>query len=80
MAIVDSGTSYLLMPNRKFYKLTYFILADFDQLVSYFQNYLICGQDQYRNLFKCLCTDQIYQNFPNIKIQIGNNMYVLPKE
>ncbi|CDW80046.1 pepsinogen a [Stylonychia lemnae] len=69
IAIVDTGTSYLLMPN-----------PDFDQLVTYFQNYLICGQDQQKNLFKCLCTEQIYQNFPNIKIQIGNNVYSFPKE
>eukprot|EP00347_Sterkiella_histriomuscorum_P006554 403352331 len=69
VAIVDTGTSYLLMPN-----------PDFDQLVNYFQSNNICGQDQQKNLFKCLCTDQIYQHYPDIHIQIGNNVYTIPKE
>jgi len=36
--------------------------------------------DAYYNLFKCLCRPDSYEEFPDLKIQIDNNVYTLPKE
>jgi len=69
LAIVDTGTSYILMPQ-----------ADFVQLTRYLQKENICGMDAYYNLFKCLCRPDSYEEFPDLKIQIDNNVYTLPKE
>ncbi len=41
---------------------------------------MICGLDTNYDLYKCLCTNDNYMNFPDIKIQLGNNQYNFPKE
>jgi hypothetical protein len=69
-AIVDTGTSYLLVPTQDFNKITqYFTSRDH-----------LCGMDNRNSLFTCLCSEQLYENFPDIKIQLGNNKYTMPKE
>ena len=41
---------------------------------------MICGNDRFYNLYTCLCTNENLKSFPDIKIQLGTNVYVLPKE
>lgn len=41
---------------------------------------MICGMDRVYNLYTCLCTDANLKSLPDIKIQIGTNVYILPKE
>eukprot|EP00347_Sterkiella_histriomuscorum_P014563 403360402 len=69
VAIVDTGTSFLLMPSR-----------DFEKFQKYFVEQMICGIDKTYSLFTCLCTPENIENFPDIKIQLGNNLYTMPKE
>ncbi|CDW71184.1 eukaryotic aspartyl protease family protein [Stylonychia lemnae] len=68
-AIVDTGTSFLLMPS-----------SDFSQFFSYFSQKMLCGIDKTYNLYFCLCTPENLKTFPSLKIQLGNNVYSMPWE
>jgi len=59
-AIVDSGTSFLLLPTSDF--------EDFTALFS--QNYTCGVQWWFSGLFACDCTQKQYQTYPDIKVQI----------
>lgn len=69
-AIVDTGTSFLLVPTE-----------DFDQITGYFlkQQYL-CGMEPRNNLFTCLCGPENYAKYPDLFVQLGEHQYRLPKE
>mmetsp|Transcript_17740 Transcript_17740/g.12678 ORF Transcript_17740/g.12678 Transcript_17740/m.12678 type:complete len:123 (-) Transcript_17740:418-786(-) len=56
-AIIDTGTSYVVMPD-----------ADFQYVIGKLTQKMICGQDKSYNVYFCLCTDETFQNFPNIQI------------
>jgi len=56
-AVVDTGSSNLVMPSD-----------DFKKVLSYFKKEMMCDQDKY-GLYQCLCDDEAYEvNFPPIKI------------
>lgn len=64
-AIVDSGTSFLLIPNWYYYQL----YADFKERGMY------CEPEA----MACACTGSI-EFFPDIEIYIENVKYIIPKE
>ena len=41
---------------------------------------MICAYDNSLSLVTCLCSAEHLTRFPDISIQIGNNVYTLPKE
>lgn len=49
-------------------------------MISYLSRDNLCGMDTYLNLTKCLCGQEKYDSYPDLKIQLGNNLYTLPKE
>ena len=55
-------------------------VEDFIQFSKMFSANSICGTDTQYQLFTCLCEWDKYQQYPDIEIQLGNNVYVLPKE
>lgn len=65
VAIVDSGSSYLLMPQGKIYFINV-IIADFRLFQRVLSQNAICGTDSKYNLFTCLC-DSI-KKYPDLKI------------
>lgn len=72
MAILDSGTSYVLMP-----------LDDRAALVKYFKDDF--GLDFVQStassqILKATCTSEQFDNLPDMKIQINQYIYTLPKK
>ena len=42
---------------------------------------MVCGNDKKQNLYYCECSyNDFYNNFPDIKVQIGNNVYSITKD
>ncbi len=69
-AIVDTGTSYVLLPT-----------SDYEFVIKYITSSKICGPDKLNNnITFCICSDEQYSTFPDFKIQIDNYVYRLPKE
>jgi len=69
-AILDSGTSYVLMPDEDFQK---------------FQPHLSKGKDcswdfGKSNLYSCDCVGRQKSDFPAVRIKIGENVYAIPPE
>jgi len=56
-AIVDTGTSYLLVPS-----------TDFAYLTQEFSKTMKCGIDRMNKLYACMCSYDTYQQFPDFKI------------
>eukprot|EP00347_Sterkiella_histriomuscorum_P000125 403377076 len=68
--IVDSGTSYMLIPTE-----------DFKQFTDIMSDQYICGRQRaYNNLYACLCTDSEYETYPDFRIQIDDIQYSIYKE
>ncbi len=40
---------------------------------------MICGQDKSYNVYFCLCTEETYNSFPDLQIQLDNNVLLLPR-
>ena len=67
--IVDSGTSYLLMPTD-----------DFRNFAQYFLDRTTCWIDSNMyNLFVCNCDANSYQEYPDLVITIDGHQYTLTK-
>ena len=54
-------------------------LAEYNQLTDLFSRNSICGIDPSQGLFSCLCDEEKYLRYPDIEIQIGNNLYTMPR-
>lgn len=69
-AIVDSGTSYVVMP-----------YADFGMLLLVLEEYDLTFKEAILSqIMFASCSQKTYEKLPDINILIGNNQYVLPKE
>jgi len=67
-AIIDSGTSYILMPQN-----------DFDKFRPFMEGNRRCSWDYGKsNLFMCGCFGESESDFPDIHFQIGEHVYTLP--
>ena len=64
--IVDSGTSFLLMPER-----------DRKAFIQYLSQHLFCME---ATLPFCYCDEHQYQSFKDIRLTIDSKNYFLPKE
>eukprot|EP00347_Sterkiella_histriomuscorum_P000579 403375303 len=67
-AIIDSGTSYILMPYNDF--------SEFKRVIDSINSK--CGMDAQTNLYTCQCVTQVHSDFPNIEITLGENTYTIP--
>jgi len=65
--IVDSGTSFLLIPSE-----------DRAEFLSYLSKDLFCMD--YSNLPFCYCNEDQYEKFPDLRLTIDGNHYYIPKE
>ena len=66
--IIDSGTSYVLMPINDFNEFK----AKIDKINSK------CGFDGKTNLYTCQCYTQTHSDFPDFHITLGTNTYTIP--
>jgi len=68
--IIDSGTSFLLLPSNDFKVLT--------QKLSVGQS---CGiSEEFNGLFTCQCSPDQYKNYPPLKLHFDGIEYLIPKE
>jgi hypothetical protein len=68
--IIDSGTSYLLMPTEDYVQLTNMIATISPCIIDPLQNGLIT----------CLCTNIVWPNYPPLKLTVdGTTIYTLTK-
>lgn len=69
--IVDSGTSYLLMPT-----------TDFSEFTKYFKERSNCWVDSYYyGLYICECKDELeFEQYPNLDFSIDGKTYTMTKE
>ena len=67
--IIDSGTSFLLLPTEDFAMLTAEFAANFS-----------CAMNPFYNLYGCFCDDDEFAAYPDINVQIDNSFYVLTKD
>lgn len=49
-------------------------------MTQYFSQNAICGMERNYGLYVCQCDSEAMRNYPDINIQIGENVYTLPKE
>lgn len=68
-AIIDTGTSYILIPPDDF--------EEFKAQVSIGRR---CFTDAKSNLFACSCITDMYSDFPEFTIRLGENIYKMPPE
>eukprot|EP00347_Sterkiella_histriomuscorum_P017895 403347570 len=67
-AIIDSGSSYILVPQK-----------DFEQIRKIISTDLKCGYDTGRtNLYACTCWTTSYSDFPSLKVTLDNTQYEIP--
>jgi len=68
--IIDSGTSFLLLP-----------LSDFSVLIEEFSKKYRCGiSSEFNGLYTCACNADEYNSYPTIKLYLDNIEYQVPKE
>lgn len=69
--IVDSGTSYLLMPT-----------VDFNEFTKFFKERFTCWVDSYYyGLYICSCGDDAdFAQYPNLDFNIDGKVYTMTKE
>lgn len=69
-AIIDSGTSYVVMPYK-----------DFGLLLLFLEEYDLKFKEAIASqIMYATCSKKTYDDLPNLNIFIDNNHYVLPKE
>lgn len=60
-AIIDTGTSYLVVPQ-----------AEFQSMMAIWSQEMICAEDYIHDLFQCLCSYDEWQSlFPPINITLS---------
>jgi hypothetical protein len=64
LAIVDSGTSYILMPAN-----------DFEEFRKVIEPGRSCYTDEGSGLFTCRCLTETHSDFPDFQIKLGNIEY-----
>jgi len=76
--IVDSGTSFFLIPKGNPNRL--FSTEDFEEIASQFRrNYSNCAyQPQLKNMFACDCTHRQFSRYPDFKLIIDGKTYFIP--
>ena len=60
-AIIDSGTSYLVIPKQ-----------DFQAIVAYFEQSMVCAEDIIHGLYQCICSlNQLQENYPPLNVTLS---------
>lgn len=66
--IIDTGTSYALMPSSDFRKIQQYFISEGHQCT--FEN-------TFFNQFVCQCSDEQYKSYPSIDVKIDERLYTL---
>lgn len=57
--IVDTGTSYILLPSSNYLVFEIILkIGEYDYVIKYITSSKICGPDKNNNITFCICSDE----------------------